>query len=52
MASGTAVSETEVVKDAENIVAAAAKSESKATVPSGNQDPGEARAWDAKAQID
>lgn len=55
MASTTEARETEVVKAAEDIVAQAAKQESKATVPEGRNDffaKGEARAWDAKAQID
>ena len=55
MASATATRETEVVKAAEDIVAQAAKQESKASVPAGTDwsaQSGEARAWDAKAQID
>jgi hypothetical protein len=53
VASGTLERQTEVVTDkvtAAASVTGAAKSESKATVPGSNV--GEARAWDAKAQID
>jgi topoisomerase IA-like protein len=50
MASVTAERATEVVKEAEDIVAAAAKSDAKETVSTTER--GEARAWDAKAQID
>lgn len=52
MASATAERVTEVVKAAEDIVAAAAKSESKGKVASVTNEPGTQRAWDAKAQID
>jgi topoisomerase IA-like protein len=52
MASVTAERATEVVKEAEDIVAAAAKSDAKETVSSATTERGEARAWDAKAQID
>jgi len=53
MASTIADSATEtVVKAAEDIVASAAKSETKGRVPSATAETGEARAWDAKAQID
>lgn len=55
MASATAERATEVVKAAEDIVASAAKGESKATVARGQNDwasTGDARAWDSKAQID
>lgn len=56
MASATAERETEaVVKAAEDVVAKAAKGESKPTVARGQNDwasTGEARAWDAKARID
>ena len=56
MASATAerateVVTSEVVSEAEKITAAAAK-ESKTTVPSSTTESAEARAWDAKAQID
>lgn len=56
MASATAERATEVVTGevvtaAEKITAAAA-AESKTTVPSSVQEAAEARAWDAKAQID
>lgn len=52
MASTTEVRETEVVKAAEDIVAQAAKQESKQEVVDPNASTGTARAWDAKAQID
>lgn len=52
MATTTAERATEVVKAAEDIVASAAASESKETVGSVNGQVEEARAWDAKAQID
>jgi len=52
MASTTAERATEVVKEAEDVVAKAAAAESKGKVPSATSEPGEARAWDAKAQID
>lgn len=52
MASITAERETEVVKAAEDIVAKAASSESKAEVGGIHAEHAEARAWDAKAQID
>lgn len=52
MASVTAERATEVVQEAEDIVAAAAKSDSKETVSSGTTEQADTRAWDAKAQID
>jgi hypothetical protein len=52
MAIATADNATQAVKDAEKIVADAAKSESKGSVSSITTESGTARAWDAKAQID
>lgn len=52
MASITAERETEVVKTAEDIVAKAAASESKAEVGGISAEHTQPRAWDAKAQID
>ena len=56
MASATAERATEVVtgevvSEAEKITAAAAK-ESKTSIPSSTTEQAQARAWDAKAQID
>lgn len=52
MASITAERATEVVKTAEDIVAKAAASESKASVSGMSAEQAEPRAWDAQAQID
>ena len=52
MASVTAERATEVVKAAEDIVAQAAKQDSKAVVSGVSATESEARAWDSKAQFD
>jgi hypothetical protein len=56
MASATAERTTEVVTgevvDAAEKIVAAAAAESKTSVPSQTTEKAEARAWDAKAQID